>query len=104
MAIWTPAVFYWVDYLVFALLLLFSLGIGLFYAFRDRQIKSTSEYLMAGKSMSIAPVTLSLLASFMSAITLLGTSLSIKDEYNTKNSGPVISFSLFLRSSVNFEN
>ncbi|CAD5126563.1 DgyrCDS14658 [Dimorphilus gyrociliatus] len=39
--------------------------------------QTTSEYLMAGRDMSILPVALSLLASFMSAITLLGTPAEI---------------------------
>ena len=33
----------------------------------------TEEFLMAGRSMGTLPMTLSLVASFMSAITLLGT-------------------------------
>ena len=75
MAIWSLAGFSWVDYVVFALLLVFSLGIGIFYAMRDRgRAGSTKEYLMAGKSMSVAPATLSFIASFMSAIMLLGAS------------------------------
>ena len=35
--------------------------------------KNTEEFLMASRSMSTLPMTLSLIASFMSAITLLGT-------------------------------
>lgn len=74
MAIWSLSGFSWIDYVVFALLLVFSLGIGIFYALRDRgQAKSTKDYLMAGKSMAVAPATLSFIASFMSAIMLLGS-------------------------------
>ena len=77
MAIWSLAGFSWVDYVVFALLLVFSLGIGIFYALRDRgRARSTKKYLMAGKSMSVAPATLSFIASFMRAIMLLGASYS----------------------------
>ena len=61
------------DYVIFALILIVSAGIGVFYAIRDRHRKSLQEFLLAGRNMSVAPVALSLVASFMSAITLLGS-------------------------------
>ena len=69
--------FQWADYLVFAAVLIISLGIGVFYAFVGRKSQSTAEFLMASRSMGTLPVALSLLASFMSAITLLGRSRAI---------------------------
>lgn len=65
--------FHVVDYILFAGLLLCSAGIGLFYAIKDRRKSNTKEFLLAGGNMNPIPVSLSLLASFMSAITLLGT-------------------------------
>ena len=65
-----------VDYVVFALVLAISGGIGIYYAFKQRK-SSTTDFLLGGRSMSILPVTLSLTASFMSAITLLGTPAEI---------------------------
>ena len=62
-----------VDYVLFGLVLTVSASIGLFYAIKDRKKQNTREFLMAGGNMGILPVSLSLLASFMSAITLLGT-------------------------------
>ena len=59
------------NYAVFALMLLVSAGIGVFFWWRGQ--KSTEEFLMASRSMGTLPMTLSLVASFMSAITLLGT-------------------------------
>lgn len=61
------------DYIIFAALLCFSASIGLFYAIKDRRKNNTKDFLLAGGNMSAIPVGLSLLASFMSAITLLGT-------------------------------
>ena len=61
------------DYVVFAIILAVASAIGLYYGCTGNKQNSTSEFLMAGRSMSVLPVTLSLLASFMSAITLLGT-------------------------------
>lgn len=62
-----------VDYVLFGLLLVISAGIGLFFAIKDRKHNNTKTFLMAGGEMSPFPVALSLLASFMSAITILGT-------------------------------
>lgn len=62
-----------VDYIVFAIMLIISAGIGVFYAFADRKKSDTQEFLMGGRSLSVFPVAMSVLASFMSAITLLGT-------------------------------
>ena len=61
------------NYAVFAAMLTVSAGIGIFFWWRSRGKNNTKEMLMAGKSMGTFPMTLSLVASFMSAITLLGT-------------------------------
>ena len=55
----------------------FFIDPGLYYGCTGRKQSSTAEFLMAGRSMAVFPVTLSLLASFMSAITLLGTPAEI---------------------------
>lgn len=65
------------DYVLLFGVILFSLGVGMFYAYRDRAKRTALDYLMGGGKMPIAPVTLSLLASFMSALTLLGTPVEI---------------------------
>ncbi|XP_045620487.2 sodium-coupled monocarboxylate transporter 2 [Procambarus clarkii] len=64
--------FTWIDYLVFGLMLALSAVIGIFYGCFSKK-QDTKEFLMAGKSMTTFPVAMSLIASFMSAITLLGT-------------------------------
>jgi len=61
------------DYVIFAVILLVASVIGLYHGCRGNKQSSTAEFLMAGRSMSVLPVALSLLASFMSGITLLGT-------------------------------
>ncbi|XP_054710071.1 sodium-coupled monocarboxylate transporter 2-like [Uloborus diversus] len=70
-------VFSTIDYVVFALMLAISAGIGVWYAFADRKKSNTQEFLMGGRSLSVLPVAMSVLASFMSAITLLGTPAEI---------------------------
>ncbi|XP_060579186.1 sodium-coupled monocarboxylate transporter 1-like isoform X1 [Ruditapes philippinarum] len=62
-----------VDYALFGLMLAGSAFIGIFYAIKDRKRNNTKEFLLAGGKMNPIPVALSILASFMSAITLLGT-------------------------------
>ena len=54
-------------------MLAMSACIGIFYAIKDRNNLNTKEFLLAGGKMNPIPVALSILASFMSAITLLGT-------------------------------
>jgi len=65
------------DYVVFAIILGIASVMGLYYGCTGNKQSSTSEFLLAGRSMSVLPVALSLLASFMSAITLLGTPAEI---------------------------
>nr|XP_020443703.1 sodium-dependent multivitamin transporter-like [Monopterus albus]XP_020443704.1 sodium-dependent multivitamin transporter-like [Monopterus albus]XP_020443705.1 sodium-dependent multivitamin transporter-like [Monopterus albus]XP_020443706.1 sodium-dependent multivitamin transporter-like [Monopterus albus]XP_020443707.1 sodium-dependent multivitamin transporter-like [Monopterus albus]XP_020443708.1 sodium-dependent multivitamin transporter-like [Monopterus albus] len=61
-----------VDYVIFVLLLVTSAGIGLFYALSGGRQRTTQEFLMADRSMSCLPVSLSLLATFQSAVAILG--------------------------------
>ena len=63
------------NYAVFAAMLLVSAVIGVYFWWRGKRnnTNNTAELLMASKSMGTFPVMLSLVASFMSAITLLGT-------------------------------
>ncbi|XP_069124076.1 sodium-coupled monocarboxylate transporter 1-like isoform X2 [Argopecten irradians] len=71
-----------VDYVVFGATLLASAGIGLFYAIRDRKNTDADEFLLGGRNIHYLPVSLSLLSSFISAITLLGTPAEVY-LYNT---------------------
>ncbi|NXC67030.1 SC5A8 protein, partial [Anhinga anhinga] len=65
------------DYVVFAVMLLVSAVIGVYYAFVGGGQKTSKDFLMGGRSMSALPVALSLTASFMSAVTVLGTPAEI---------------------------
>lgn len=70
------------DYVVFAVTLGLSASIGLFYAIKDRKSQDTEDFLLGGRSLHVIPVSLSLLSSFISAITLLGTPAEVY-RYNT---------------------
>ncbi|XP_063399336.1 sodium-coupled monocarboxylate transporter 1-like [Mytilus trossulus] len=75
--------FHAADYAVFGGMLLVSMGIGIYHACAGGKQKSTKEFLMANQSMRSLPVALSILASFFSASTLLGTPAEIY-EYGTQ--------------------
>lgn len=63
-----------VDYAVFITMLIISGGIGVYYRFSGGKQKTNNEYLFGNKNQSLIPVAFSLMASFMSAITLMGLS------------------------------
>ncbi|XP_005400529.1 PREDICTED: sodium-dependent multivitamin transporter isoform X1 [Chinchilla lanigera] len=65
-------IFSLVDYVVFALLLLLSLAIGLYHACRGWGHHTVGQLLMADRKMTCFPVALSLLATFQSAVAILG--------------------------------
>ena len=58
---------------MFSAMLSVSAGIGIFHAFVGGGQTTTKEYLIGGRSMHGIPVGMSLVASFMSAVTVLGT-------------------------------
>ncbi|KAG6921615.1 solute carrier family 5 member 6, partial [Chelydra serpentina] len=65
------------DYTVFVLLLVLSSAIGLFYALSGGRQRTVQEFLLANRSMSFLPVALSLLATFQSAVAILGVPAEI---------------------------
>ena len=65
------------DYCLFIAVLLVSASIGFYYWIieRCRKNEATSDdILMGGREMKVFPVAMSLVASYMSAITVLGKS------------------------------
>ncbi|XP_017349538.2 sodium-coupled monocarboxylate transporter 1 [Ictalurus punctatus] len=73
----TTASFGTSDYVVFALMLVISAVIGVYYAIAKRRVQTPMDFLVAGQSMTAVPVALSLTASFMSAITVLATPVEV---------------------------
>ncbi|KFB37462.1 hypothetical protein ZHAS_00004599 [Anopheles sinensis] len=78
--------FDWPDYVVFVVMLLICVVIGIFFGYQDhrkhkgKQTRRDSEaldYLVGGRKMQIFPVSVSLVASWISGISLLGTSTEI---------------------------
>lgn len=66
------ATFHAVDYIIFTVILAISAGIGILYAWRDRNRQNTNEFLLGGRKMPLLPVTLSVMASFLSSVSVLG--------------------------------
>ncbi|XP_072313179.1 sodium-dependent multivitamin transporter-like [Eucyclogobius newberryi] len=60
------------DYAIFAVLLGASLAIGVYYALSGGRQRTTREFLLADRSMGCLPVSLSLIASFQSAVAIIG--------------------------------
>lgn len=63
--------FIWPDYLVFTGMLAICLVIGFYYAFWKKSADE-QDYLVGGRHMDTFPVALSLIASYISGISLLG--------------------------------
>nr|XP_049691920.1 sodium-coupled monocarboxylate transporter 1 [Helicoverpa armigera] len=64
--------FSWVDYVVFVLMLAISAVVGVYWGFMKKQT-TQADYLLGGRNMKVIPVSMSLVASFVSGITLLGS-------------------------------
>src|SRR6218665_726565 len=62
----------WPDYLILAAFLLISVGIGVYHSLTGGRQRTTSEFIMANRSLKVIPTTISLLVSFQSAIVILG--------------------------------
>lgn len=60
------------DYSVMCLMLCVSSSIGIYFAWRDRRQQSTKTFLMGNRELGVFPVSMSLMASFQSATTVLG--------------------------------
>ncbi|KAH8381431.1 hypothetical protein KR093_004776, partial [Drosophila rubida] len=59
------------DYVVFAVMLSISAAIGVYFGFFDKSADTTEEYLMGGKRMKTLPIAISLVASQLSAISIM---------------------------------
>jgi solute carrier family 5 (sodium-coupled monocarboxylate transporter), member 8/12 len=76
------------DYAVFIAMLVSCSAVGLYFGYQDHmkrkntatQMRRGSEaldYLMGGRNMKVFPVAMSLVASYISGITLLGNLISL---------------------------
>lgn len=85
-----------VDYVLFAAVLVMSALIGVFYMvkeYRATHAATSDDVLMGGRDIGIFPIAMSLMASFMSAITVLGTPTEM---YNNNTSYWIAGLSMIL--------
>lgn len=64
--------FHWADYVVFACSLAVSLGIGFYFALAGWKKQNTQDYLLGGNNMNPVAVGLSMCASLLNAVFLIG--------------------------------
>lgn len=64
--------FSWVDYTVLGTMLVVSCMIGTFYACFSKKQETSEDFLLGGSDMGTIPMAMSLAASFITAIELLG--------------------------------
>lgn len=63
--------FSWPDYVVFIAMFVLCILIGIYFGFWKKS-DSEDDYLVGGRNMKVFPIGLSLIASFISGVTLLG--------------------------------
>ncbi|EDW15587.1 sodium-coupled monocarboxylate transporter 1 [Drosophila mojavensis] len=63
--------FAWPDYVAFVAMFLLCIGIGIYFGFMKKSM-SEDDYMLGGRKMLVVPIAFSLVASFISGITLLG--------------------------------
>lgn len=54
------ALFGWLEYCIFGLVVIMSMGIGVFYGFFNKTNSTAEDVLVGGRNMPVFPVTLSL--------------------------------------------
>ncbi|KAL1512457.1 hypothetical protein ABEB36_002044 [Hypothenemus hampei] len=64
--------FSWIDYILLIIMLIISCGIGIFYGFFRKKHENSHDFLLAGSAMGTFPMAMSLAASFVTAVELLG--------------------------------
>ncbi|OAD59039.1 Sodium-coupled monocarboxylate transporter 2 [Eufriesea mexicana] len=75
--------FGWTDYSLFSGLLGISVLIGIYFGCFSKKQDNTTEYLLGGKTMSCFPVSMSLIASHISAVSLLAIPVEVY-QYGTQ--------------------
>ena len=62
----------WLDYVLLSVILMASLGIGVYHSVITRVHQTQENYLMANRNMPVYPVACSIIVTSFSAITFLG--------------------------------
>jgi len=89
-----------VDYVLFGFVLLISSVIGIYFGFRHRKKMTSSEYLLANKSISWVPIFVSLVVSFFSSVGVMGLTANM---YSTGVTFAVHAFAFIIPITLNAE-
>ncbi|XP_067671677.1 uncharacterized protein [Haliotis asinina] len=65
------------DYTITAAMLVASAAIGVFYVIKDRHHSNVNEYLLGGRRMHYIPVSMSMMVTYLSALSLLGAPVEV---------------------------
>src|SRR5678816_1708257 len=84
----------WPDYLILVAFFVISIGIGVYHAFTGGRQKTTTEFIMANRSLKVLPTSLSLLVSYLSAIMILGNTAEMYSYGSMYLLGTLISVAL----------
>ncbi|XP_064595914.1 sodium-dependent multivitamin transporter-like [Liolophura sinensis] len=68
----SPISLHWADYAFFGAVLAVSIGIGIYHACAGSKQRTTAEYLVGNRKMSVLPVSFSYVVTYMSSIFMLG--------------------------------
>lgn len=60
------------DYVLFAIMLVISAGIGIYSACSGDRQRTTDEYLLGNRQMHVVPVAMSMMITYVSAMSVLG--------------------------------
>ena len=69
--------FDWKDYVIFVGMLIVSVAIGLFFACTGNKQSTLNEFLLAGRNVPLIPGAISMLASFLSGVYIIGLPLEV---------------------------
>ena len=75
--------FHWLDYLIFVLVLVLSLLVGVYFAYRSRN-DDNEEFLRGSRDLTCIPVSMSLVVTYFSAIGVQGESPSFGNTLQTR--------------------
>ena len=69
--------FHWADYVIFVAFMCISFAIGIYHSLTGGRQRTTSEFIMANRKLKVFPTVLSMVMSFLSAITIIGNTAEV---------------------------
>lgn len=70
---------HWGDYVIMTIFLSISFAIGIYHSLTGDKQRTTTEFIMANRNLSVIPTAISMLMSYISAILIIGHTAEIYD-------------------------